>query len=457
MSNIEKVQTQSHVQVLVCGAGPVGLFTGIILASRGVHVHILEALPQINDSPRAVAYQPTVLSELIEADVYDDLRKVASESRGLTYWVGDGAHKKRLAVIPKAEGVTGIATGLNCGQPTFTQVLLTKLKTYPNSRVSFDSRVVDVHDDPLQGPARVVYETSKGEKVHETCDWLIGADGSRSTVRKLLGIEFEGFTWPKEEFVATNVLYPFTDFGYTSGNFLIHPIHWAVIASIDDSKNLWRIAYGTRPGMTLDEIKAEIPKRFEQFLPDPNIKYDLLQVSPYRVHQRCATQLRKGRVLLAGDAAHSNNPIGGLGLTSGLLDAGPLARALVAVIYKRAPDGLLDKWATFRHKLFWEYTNPQSIENKRIIQQGGYGEDQAHIWTHDKIAESLGMVKWLQNATLQAKERDEAMFKAMLDEDNRLRMRAHTWTVAMPVDWMAEYEDPEILAARRANRPRFDY
>lgn len=117
---------------------------------------------------------------------------------------------------------------------------------------------------------------------------LAGADGSRSTVRKLLSIQFEGFTWPKMEFVDTNIVYPFSKFGYSSGSFFIHPVDWTVVAAIDDSQQLWRISYGTRPGMTLDEIMDQIPKRVESILPDASIKCDLIQFSPYRVHQQCA-------------------------------------------------------------------------------------------------------------------------------------------------------------------------
>jgi 4-nitrocatechol/4-nitrophenol 4-monooxygenase len=142
---------------------------------------------------------------------------------------------------------------------------------------------------------------------------------------------------------------------------------------------------------------------------------------------------------------------------NGLLDAGPLARALAAVIDGRAPDNLLDKWATLRRQVFREHINPQSIEGKRVIQQGGYGDDPAHIWAHDETAESLGMTKWLQNATPEAKQRDEAMFRAMADEKIRVQMSASSWTAAMPLDWMAEYEDLKVLEARRATRPQFNY
>jgi hypothetical protein len=89
------------------------------------------------------------------------------------------------------------------------------------------------------------------------------------------------------------------------------------------------------------------------------------------------------------------------------------------------------------------------------MQRGGYGEDPAGIWDHDEVAESLGMIKWLQNATPEAKQRDEEQFRAMQEEKKGIRARALMWTIAIPVDWMAEYEDPDVIEARRANRPKF--
>jgi 2-polyprenyl-6-methoxyphenol hydroxylase-like FAD-dependent oxidoreductase len=92
-------------------------------------------------------------------------------------------------------------------------------------------------------------------------------------------------------------------------------------------------------------------------------------VSPYRVHDRCTERFRVGRVLLAGDAAHLINPIGGLGLTGGLLDAVPLGDALIAVIEGRRRDDVLDAWAHERRRIFLEVTAPTAKENRRRVSE----------------------------------------------------------------------------------------
>jgi 2-polyprenyl-6-methoxyphenol hydroxylase-like FAD-dependent oxidoreductase len=85
------------------------------------------------------------------------------------------------------------------------------------------------------------------------------------------------------------------------------------------------------------------------------------------VHQRAAGSFRAGRTLLAGDAAHVTNPCGGLGLTSGLLDAAHLGDALSAVVLGDAPDEALDEYAAERRRIFWEVTSPTASENKRRL------------------------------------------------------------------------------------------
>jgi len=162
--------------------------------------------------------------------------------------------------------------------------------------------------------------------------------------------------------------------------------------------------------------------------------------------------MREGRVLLIGDAAHLNNPIGGLGLTTGILDAGPLGRALSAVI-TGAPCSILDTWAKTRRETWWNATNRQSIEFKRIAQQGGYGNDPRGIWAKDEVAKDQGMLQYLEAATPEAKDRDEALYQALVDPQRQASSRAGVWKLALPADWMADYDEAELVKWRQSLRP----
>jgi 2-polyprenyl-6-methoxyphenol hydroxylase-like FAD-dependent oxidoreductase len=145
-----------------------------------------------------------------------------------------------------------------------------------------------------------------GPKTTYTCDWLVGADAAGSSVRKLLGIEFEGFSWPKEDFVVTNLRYPFQKHGFTTANFVIDDVNWAVVIIINDI-GLWQCAYGVRAGLTNEQIRAEVNENYKHILPGwPREGYKLVQLNRYKPHQCCAKQFRNGRCFLAGDAANVN-------------------------------------------------------------------------------------------------------------------------------------------------------
>jgi 2-polyprenyl-6-methoxyphenol hydroxylase-like FAD-dependent oxidoreductase len=216
---------------------------------------------------------------------------------------------------------------------------------------------------PGDDSVTLTIETPDGERTLRA-DWVVGADGAHSGVRRALQLKFDGTTWP-EWFVATNVRFNFEAHGYGQSNVVLDPHHWAIIPIIDNS-GLWRCTYREDPGMPEDEVRRRVPERYALFAPgladcQPEA------VSPYRVHNRCAEKFRVGRVLLAGDAAHIVNPVGGLGLTSGLLDAVALGDALVAVIHGQRKENLLDAYAAERRRIFLEVVAPMAQENRRRV------------------------------------------------------------------------------------------
>jgi len=394
---------------------------------------------------------------MVEAGVYEDVFAQSVKNAVISWWrAAPGPNKQHLATISTTEGNQPFLTGLNCPQSEFTKIVLQDLKKEKGASILFGHRVVDAVESGTGITVTVEEKTKAASEVNTKyqikASWLIGCDGGRSTVRRVSNIKFEGFTWPKEEFVATDVYYPFDDYGFTNRNFLIDSVNWAIVAKISND-GLWRVAYGTKPGMTDEQITEDLPQRYRNFLPGPGTDYKVTQINAYRPHQRCAASFRKGHVLLVGDAAHLNNPIGGLGLTTGILDAGPLARALTAVLHAKAPESLLDRWDKLRRTSWWEQTNKQSIEFKRIAQQGGYGDDPDGIWKMDEVAEKHGMTTYLANAKPEAQQRDENLYKLLAVRENQRAMRGRVWGLALPPDWMAEYEDVDNVQRRRDLRP----
>ena len=195
-------------------------------------------------------------------------------------------------------------------------------------------------------------------------DYVIGCDGGRSTVRKSLGIEFEGFTWP-ERFLVVTTRFDFeAALGCCYRNYMADPEEWTNLFKVagDDLKGRWRAVFNTRPDESDEQAlsDASVRARLGRVYV-PEAQRDYLHLNLYNVHQRVAKQFRSGRVFLCGDAAHVNNPIGGLGLNSGIHEAWHLANLLNG--------GDLDEYERLRRPLNIEYVQEQTIANKKRLEE----------------------------------------------------------------------------------------
>jgi 3-(3-hydroxy-phenyl)propionate hydroxylase len=253
-------------------------------------------------------------------------------------------------------------------QHFLSSVLLEELKSHRHVDIRFGANMTEVAE--RAGTAEVSYEEG-GVTKRIAAQWVIGADGAHSRVRKAAGIEFEGFTWP-EKFLVTNVDYPVQDLGYTGTAYVADPDRWAVVLRLADPhvKNLWRIAMPADPSIP-DEVLLDerlVQTRLREVLREDR-NFPLVYSGTYRVHQRVAATFIAGRVLLAGDAAHINNPLGGFGLNGGIHDAVNLADKLIAVIQGEASSGLLDLYSRQRRTVAIEVVQANSIRNKKAMEE----------------------------------------------------------------------------------------
>jgi 2-polyprenyl-6-methoxyphenol hydroxylase-like FAD-dependent oxidoreductase len=223
---------------------------------------------------------------------------------------------------------------------------------------------VDLQQDA--SGATLTVESPQGREQLRS-QWVVGADGARSTVRNLLSLPFAGHTWP-ERFVATNVEYDFERYGYEPANMIADPVNWAVAARLG-REDLWRVTFSEDADLPEQGLEDRIRERYALLLPDPAAPYRIVAFSPYRVHERCAAAFRVGRTLLAGDAAHACNPCGGMGLTGGVLDAAALIDVLLAVCTGRAPESVLDFYAAERRRVFLEVSSPIATDFKRRMSE----------------------------------------------------------------------------------------
>jgi 2-polyprenyl-6-methoxyphenol hydroxylase-like FAD-dependent oxidoreductase len=354
----------NRTQVLVVGAGPVGLLTALGLARQGIEVTVLDSEPEVVRSPRAAVYFHTTISILKKLGLSDEAHAIGlSSTEFMMHWLATGetvSSDMRDALEPGQE----FDHNLHFGQHILAELVMRHLAQLQRTQVLWSHSVRSLAQ--AGHTVRLTADTPVGEALFEA-DWVIGTDGARSTVRKLLGLPFEGFTWP-DRFVATNIEYPFRDFGFCNANMVVDQVNWAVIGRLG-RENLWRLTYGEAAELDEATILERLPERFAAILPDPSVPYRIDNFSPYRVHQRCAPTFRVDRVLLAGDAAHACNPCGGLGLTGGVLDADALSDTLGAVITGRADERVLDFYSQERRRVFLEVSSPLSTNFKRLLSE----------------------------------------------------------------------------------------
>ena len=349
--------------VIVVGAGPVGFLTALGLARAGVRVRLLEAEPGINEAPRAAIYFPTTLQVLEKLGLLEDANAIGLQSHTFTYWVPATGASITIDTRTTMPADVRHPYNLHFGQHILARLALEHLSRLPNAEVSFNERVVGIAQD--RNGVTATLQTDGGSR-ELRADWLVGADGARSAVRQLVGLPFEGHTWP-DRFVATNVRFDFGRYGYGPANMVADPVNWAVVARLG-RENLWRVTYGEDASLPEDEVRRRLPEHYAAILPDKE-PYEVVALSPYRVHERCAPTFRRGRVLLAGDAAHVCNPCGGMGLTTGVIDAMALSQVLSAVIAGRAAAPVLDFYAEERRRVYVEVSSPTATEFKRRLQE----------------------------------------------------------------------------------------
>jgi 3-(3-hydroxy-phenyl)propionate hydroxylase len=355
-------------RVLIAGGGPVGLLCAWFLGRRGLPVTVFDDNSTLQADPRAATTHPATLDLLEDDGLADDMARVGLVAPIFQFW--DRPSGELVAAFDHAvlKHDTRHPFVVQCEQFKTAKLLLERLSAFANVEVRFSHEVVDVTqtDDSVsidvRGPAGIVRHTGA---------YLIGADGGRSTVRKQCGIAFDGFTWP-ERFVVFTTPYDFeARRGYCPRSYFADPGSWCNCfkVSADGPPGLWRTVFPTDPSQPEADLTgdAAVQALMQKFFPSPE-PYEVVHRNLYVTHQRVAATFRKGRVLLAGDAAHVNNPIGGMGLNGGIQDAANLCEKLGLVLLEGASNRLLDLYSLQRRTVAVEFVQEQSIANKKRLE-----------------------------------------------------------------------------------------
>jgi 3-(3-hydroxy-phenyl)propionate hydroxylase len=362
--------------VIIAGAGPTGLMCALALRARDIPVILLEAEPGLTHDLRAGSFHPPTLEMMAP---YGITARMLETGLKVRHWQirnkpGDLIAEFDLNLL---SDVTPHPYRLHLEQHRLTPIQLDLLRAEGGAEIHFDCAVTGFTHDA--GGVTVTTEGRDGTRTFKG-SWLIGADGGRSAVRKGLDIEFEGFTWP-ELFVVASTPYDFGQHGFAKNCYIADPVEFGALFKLPDEgpPGLWRLAYPVNPDesdealLAPDRVEAALQRLFKK--PGP---YDIRYKSTYRVHQRVASTFRAGPVLLAGDAAHLNNPLGGFGLNSGIHDAVNLCDKL-ARHWHGESENLLDLYSRQRRAATIEQVQAMSIRNKRIMEERDPAVQRAHL------------------------------------------------------------------------------
>jgi 3-(3-hydroxy-phenyl)propionate hydroxylase len=363
-------------RVLIAGAGPVGLVAAANLVRGGVPVTVFEAGSDLGQESRASTFHPPTLDMLDRLAAAAPLIEQGLIAPAFQY------RSKRQGVLGQFDfsaiaDLTHHPYRVQCEQWRLTRILRQQLSTKAEFELQCDAQVKDVTQ---HGAGVEIAVERKGRVERQSGRWLIGADGARSDVRRALGIEFPGFTWP-ERFLVVSTPFDFRTVisDLVAVSYIADPERWHFLLQIP---GLCRVMFPIAPHES-DELalSADFAQSLMATVVPGISHYEIAHTTLYKVHQRVAKTFQEGRVFLAGDAAHINNPLGGMGMNGGIHDAINLTTRMIDVWHGSEPAADLERYDRQRRAVTLEYIEQQSIQNKRNLESDGteFGRSLAEI------------------------------------------------------------------------------
>ena len=390
---------QRDERVIVVGAGPVGAVSALALVKKGIPVTLIEAEAEPPEDQRAATIHPPTVEMLTELGLKDEAF-ADDASGGLQspiFHFRDRVTGELIAVfdISLLEGEVPYPFVVQWEQYKLVRAARPHIEASGIAEVRFSTKVTGLAQTADHVEATLTNAQGESEKLRGR--YLIGADGGRSTVRRLADIEFEGFTWP-ERFIKIGTSFDFgaTGKGFCTRNYFSDPNEWLNLFKVKGNgpPGIWRGIMPIPPeetdaqALSLDGIQRRL-----QGIHAKSGDYEIPYHALYAVHQRVAATFNKGRVLLAGDAAHVNNPIGGMGMNGGIHDAMNLTQKLADVWYGRAGEGVFDRYTRQRRKAQVDYVQAQTIANKRALEEKDPVIRRAHLDELRRISEDVKLHK----------------------------------------------------------------
>jgi 3-(3-hydroxy-phenyl)propionate hydroxylase len=348
--------------VVIIGAGPVGLVSACMLADEGIAVTILESSPDLPRDLRASTFHPPTLDMLERFGVVGPM--IAQGLICPTWQFRDRADGVVAEFdLSLLQGETNHPYRLQCEQWRLGEMLLARLQTNKLVTIRFGLSASAVRQSDSGVEVDALDAGGKTETFSGS--FCIGADGIRSVARRDIGAGFEGMTIP-ELYLTLSTTYDFTQAMPDLSNiaYLSDPDEWFVLIR---TASLWRALFPVTASLSDAQVTSpELSEKLLQGAARRSDAYEVMHRTAYRVHERVADHYVRGRIAIAGDAAHVNNPLGGMGLNGGIHDAYNLASTLVE-IFNGAPIDLLGRYERQRRKVALDVVQQTTMRNRAIL------------------------------------------------------------------------------------------
>lgn len=340
--------------VLIIGAGPVGLSLALALLQKGIPVAVYEVLSELSPQDRASTFHPPVLAQFEQWGILEDVLARAQKVTEIQYWERDPRRLVAAFDFKLLAEATPYPYRIHYPQQYLTRLLQPLIDSSPIGAVHFDHRLTTFVDHGTHVEA--TFKTPDGERMVKG-SYLCAADGLHSEVRQQLGIAFTGKT-EADRFLLINsdarleMIYP--NIGLLS--YVFDPSEWVIVQRL---RTFTRLTFRLTPEEDAADACSPqmVYQRVEHFA--PSITHNIKGAAVYQVQQRVADTFRQGRIMLLGDAAHVVNPVGGMGLNGGIIDAAILAETL-AQVYDGADESLLEAYSQTRREAMLKLIYPAS-------------------------------------------------------------------------------------------------
>lgn len=361
-------------RVLIAGAGPTGVVAARYLAGEGIPVTLIEASEELQKDLRASTFHPPTLEML---DKFGAAKHCIDEGLICPLWQFRDRKQGPVATFDLGllSDITPYPFRLQCEQWRLNKYLREQLESFAHVEVRYGVKSVSVTQDADTVSLTVANEGGEEEVLHGR--YLIGSDGAGSAVRKSIGVDFEGMTIP-EKYLTLSTPYDFREVFPDLANvaYLSDPDEWVVLLR---TLRLWRVLVPTQNQSDEEITNAEhVQQRLNSVAPR-DVPYEIEHCTAYRVHERVAADYVQGRVFLAGDAAHINNPLGGMGMNGSIHDAMNLCKKLTA-LWKDPSIGIdsMQRYNRQRRKVAIETVQAQALRNRQILNETDQAKRQAY-------------------------------------------------------------------------------